>query len=379
MLLFSPTAPIKVTGLVLCAAAALSSTATAQRIGGFDTSRAGASSFPAGAFFSQARASLATNFPGTTLTAFPALTPAALANVQCVVLTSGTDALTAIVPLSTAEQNALRAFILDGGSAILLADNDTFSPLADLSNESLLDPLGLDAAGTLTGPQTAVVGNPGSHPATGGSFGNVSTIAQLFPGSLSGLGGVATPLANNALGTALAAIEACTLSAGAGRVLVYSDTNCFADPAAPGVFASNEVLFLNSVAFCLGNLATETIRAGTPPNPVALMPGLTSGPVLGSVWDPVIEHTTFVPGALIDVLALMQNPLQIYVPPLGTLLCDPSAILVSKTVAPGAPFAVPIPFKCAFLGLAVCTQGASVDGLGALHLTNALDATFGTR
>jgi hypothetical protein len=379
MPLFTRNLPFQLSGVVLFAAASLCSTAAAQRIGGFDTSRAGGSSFPAGAFFSQARSALAANFPGTSLIGFPVLTPAALANVDCVVLSSGTDALTAIVPLSLAEQNALRAFILDGGSAILLADNDTFSPLADLANESLLDPVGLDASGTLSGNQTAAVGNPAGHPATGGPFGNVATISQLFPGSLSGLAGVATPLANNSLGTALAAIEACALGAGAGRVLAFSDTNCFGDPIAPGLFPNNTTLFLNSIAFCLGNLATEKIRAGTPPNPVALMPGLTSGPVLGAIWDPVIEHTTFVPAALADLLVVTLHPLEIFLPPFGTLLCDPSVILFSITGAPGTPFAVPVPANCGLLGLPVCAQGASVDPLGALHLTNAIDATLGTR
>jgi len=39
---------------------------------------------------------------------------------------------------------------------------------------------------------------------------------------------------------------------------------------------------------------------------------------------------------------------------------------------------LPIPNQCAFVGLSVWTQGASLDGPGGIELTNALDLTLGT-
>ena len=38
---------------------------------------------------------------------------------------------------------------------------------------------------------------------------------------------------------------------------------------------------------------SETIRAGAPANPSALLPGQSNGPVLGMSWDPRIDHTSF--------------------------------------------------------------------------------------
>ena len=46
----------------------------------------------------------------------------------------------------------------------------------------------------------------------------------------------------------------------------------------------------------------EIVRPGIPPNPSALRPGVTSGPVVGGTWDPYIDHSVFMPGAIIDVL-----------------------------------------------------------------------------
>jgi hypothetical protein len=124
--------------------------------------------------------------------------------------------------------------------------------------------------------------------------------------------------------------------------------------------------------------ALEVSRLGSPANPDALLPGQTSGPAIGSTWDPMIDHTTFMPGAAIDCLGITVNPLNLFLPPLGTLLCDPTQIVAIATAAAGLPFAVPVPNDCVFVGTSVCTQGASLDALGAILLTNALDITIGT-
>jgi hypothetical protein len=124
--------------------------------------------------------------------------------------------------------------------------------------------------------------------------------------------------------------------------------------------------------------ALETVRLGSPVNPDALKPGVTSGPVLGHVWDPRIDHTSFLPAAVFDVLGITVNPLNVVAPPFGTLLCDPTHVLATLTVGAGGAFAVPVPGDCALIGVAVCSQGASIDALGTIKLTNALDVALGT-
>ena len=123
---------------------------------------------------------------------------------------------------------------------------------------------------------------------------------------------------------------------------------------------------------------TETIRLGTPTNPNVFLPGQTSGPIIGSTWDPVIDHSTFMPTALFDFLAITATATNISLPPLGTLLCDSTLTFTIEGSAAGSPFAVPIPDDCAFVGASVCTQGASLDALGNILFTNALDITIGT-
>jgi len=123
--------------------------------------------------------------------------------------------------------------------------------------------------------------------------------------------------------------------------------------------------------------AAELVRLGTPPNPLAFLPGVTTAPVLGATWDPVIDHTAFLPAAVLDVVGITVTSLNVAVPPLGTLLCDPATTIVTVTSAPGVPFAVPIPLDCMFAGAQLCSQGASIDAAGNLRLANALDITLG--
>lgn len=120
-------------------------------------------------------------------------------------------------------------------------------------------------------------------------------------------------------------------------------------------------------------LAVETVRLGAPPNPLALMPGVTSGPLLGAVWDPVIDHSSFFPGALIDVLGLSTTAINAP-SPFGTLLCNPTVLFAGL---PGAPFLLPIPANCSIAGFVLCAQGAATDGIS-IVATNALDVVVGT-
>ena len=127
-----------------------------------------------------------------------------------------------------------------------------------------------------------------------------------------------------------------------------------------------------------GVAASEVVRLGTPPNPAALLPGVTSGPVLCATWDPAIDHSGFLPGAVLDFLAVTTVPTNLPLPPFGTLLCDVSAPgTLMFDGPPGAPFALALPPNCALGGVALCVQGASFDGVQLL-LTNALDVVLGS-
>ncbi len=120
----------------------------------------------------------------------------------------------------------------------------------------------------------------------------------------------------------------------------------------------------------------ETFRLGNPPNPEALLPGLTSGPVIGATWDPVIDHATFKPSAVVDFLAIGFAPTDIPTP-IGTVLCGLSPALVVTSAAPGVPFALPIPADCVHVGKTLYTQGGSFDFPSGIALANALDITIG--
>ena len=124
--------------------------------------------------------------------------------------------------------------------------------------------------------------------------------------------------------------------------------------------------------------SSEVSRLGSPPNPNAFKPGLTSGPVIGQVWDPVIDHSSFLPTAILDAYFMTLGPLNLPLPPYGTLLCLPPFLLGPLTGAPGVPFFLPIPNDCVLVGLPLCTQAFSLDAGGTALMTNALDLTIGS-
>ena len=123
--------------------------------------------------------------------------------------------------------------------------------------------------------------------------------------------------------------------------------------------------------------SSEIVRLGAPPNPAALLPGQTSGPVLGAAWDPLVDHSTFLPGATVDVLGITATPANVPLPPYGTLLCDLSTPPVLFTGPAGNPFSIAVPTSCSLAGASLCAQAASTDG-ATLGLTNALDLMVGT-
>ncbi|MEM7203849.1 MAG: hypothetical protein AAF628_26535 [Planctomycetota bacterium] len=119
----------------------------------------------------------------------------------------------------------------------------------------------------------------------------------------------------------------------------------------------------------------EVVRPGVPANPLALRPGATSGPVLGGVWDPSIDHSSFFPTAVIDALVISAIRQNTPTPQFGTLLCGLE--IPPVPAPPGANFPLRVPSNCVFVGAPLCVQGVSAD-LKNVRLTNALDVRLGT-
>ncbi|QDU69372.1 hypothetical protein [Engelhardtia mirabilis] len=143
-------------------------------------------------------------------------------------------------------------------------------------------------------------------------------------------------------------------------------------PALTGVVSGPVAITATPVA------ALEVPRLGTPPNPDAFKPGLTSGPVIGQTWDPFVDHTTFMPTAMADFLGIAPPTGFPDLPsPFGTILIDIFSPIFLVGGPAGAPFNIGVPFDCSLVGVEVCSQAASIDPVD-IQATNALDLTIGT-
>jgi hypothetical protein len=123
--------------------------------------------------------------------------------------------------------------------------------------------------------------------------------------------------------------------------------------------------------------AQQVARAGSPANPLALLPGPTP-PALGATWDPRVEHASFLPGAILDVLAVAGASANVPTA-LGTLLIVLTPPPLIATRSAGAPFALYVPADCALAGATLFAQAASIDVAGVIAVANALDLVVGAR
>ena len=136
-----------------------------------------------------------------------------------------------------------------------------------------------------------------------------------------------------------------------------------------------DALVFDGGSACPPVTATTTVRLGTPPNP-NVFGGATQQPIIGTTWDPRIDHTTFMPAAILDFAAFSAFPANISLP-FGTLLCA-LPHFGATLVGASTPFAFPIPNDCGLTGLSLCSAAGSLGGGGAIGLTNALDIVIGT-
>jgi hypothetical protein len=166
------------------------------------------------------------------------------------------------------------------------------------------------------------------------------------------------------------------LSTGAHRTGTAADHVQFLGVVVPGDW-DETALFFQEVLTCPGAVqSAEIVTLGLPANPLALMPGLSGGPVLGHAWDPFLDHSSFLPGAVLDALVLSATPLNV-VTVYGTLLCDPTGWPIF-TSAPDDAFAIPVPAECLLAGQSFRCQGASITAGGVFALCNGLDFVVGT-
>ena len=128
---------------------------------------------------------------------------------------------------------------------------------------------------------------------------------------------------------------------------------------------------------------SEVVRAGTPPNPLGLVAGLTGPPAIGKTWVPATD-VDFVPQSARDFLAIATAPAELPTVA-GTLLLAPDRIIAVLT-EPGAAvwpndvlFAVPVPADCALVGATFHAQAMALENWSFdLILSNALDLVVGT-
>lgn len=186
-----------------------------------------------------------------------------------------------------------------------------------------------------------------------------------------------TPIyqANLGLGDSISGVA--VDQAGSWAVAVAAGSQSFGEIVVNGV---SEFLWVDQYPGDIDSVSfpsEQTLRIGDPPNPPALF-ATAVPPALGEVWEPVIDHTFFAPNHAFDFLAVsVKDPIEVPVPGVGTLLCQPpppSQIFVAPA---GQPFAVPMPPACDFGAFELCVQGGSFAGPGGIQLTNALDLEVG--
>ena len=170
---------------------------------------------------------------------------------------------------------------------------------------------------------------------------------------------------------------------GPAGTVPYSDLNVtFFDGALDDLRIYDRELSGDQVAalfFCESCGAVEgkeVVQASGPGDLLALKPGLTTGPLVGRTWDPVIDHTEFATSALSDFLIWSPQSTALDLGPFGVLLCLNPTVLAGPVPA-GAPFAIDVPPMCSLIGVQLCVQGLST-AVGSAALSNALLVTVGS-
>ncbi|MEM7307321.1 MAG: hypothetical protein AAF682_11655 [Planctomycetota bacterium] len=283
--------------------------------------------------------------------------------------------------------------LLWAGSPVRIADLATQPATGEVYAIGFLSPMGLLFKLDVDTGDVALVGDTGTGFGGGlafaadgtlyltSQFASAPTLVTLDPATGAVLSSIAYGPETHLDGLAVRPSDGALLATrgGSGFGFTAGDQVVEIDPVTgattalggSGVGSPSDLAFLP----CAPVVATETVRLGSPPNPNVFLPGLTVGPVAGAVWDPIVDHSTFLPGALLDVAVLSPTPVNAQLP-IGTLLCAPP-FFGTQTAQPGAAFAVAVPGGCLSVGVPLCVQAGSVTAAGELQLTNALDIVIG--
>jgi hypothetical protein len=208
---------------------------TTITVGGFDASRGGDCSFATGSFLANLRNQLVTaNFPGVTfvLTGAPMLTPAYLATLDILVITSTSSNTSAITPLSQAEQDAVSAFIQGGGRFLLSSDNPGFGGAnTQNANNSILLPVNMTAGATTLSGNYPMQATVAGSPLVSGRSGSWTTVDTNYPGTWLSTGSATVVASINGKPSlpALAQFNVGDLGPASARGVVIADMNALKD------------------------------------------------------------------------------------------------------------------------------------------------------
>lgn len=219
-------------------------------IGGFNATRAGPWSYlDEGSQLTILKTAIDTAFPHASYYLTGVLTDEYLAGIDVLLITSARAGTSAVSPLTTDEQAALRRFVEAGGGALIFVDNNSFAGSGtDQVNESLVDAFGLDVCCAAGWPEQVNVLAPESHAVTNGPFGLIAEFTQFYGGWFDGLGEDATALGTLAVQgeTALAVIDSAALAPTSGAVVFFADTSMIWNDF---ITEANKNLVLNSIAY----------------------------------------------------------------------------------------------------------------------------------
>ena len=126
------------------------------------------------------------------------------------------------------------------------------------------------------------------------------------------------------------------------------------------------------------HVPSQVSRSGALTTNEALVPVSPSGPRMGQAYFLRISHETFVPSAVSDFLFVGLQPVDIPLPPFGSLLVPADSLTLPAT--PNTSIAVPIPIQPILFSLPISFQGASLgvdQGVTTIELTNAIDVQVG--
>lgn len=137
------------------------------------------------------------------------------------------------------------------------------------------------------------------------------------------------------------------------------------------------VFDLMAVGGCTPTVSQAVSRVGIPANPDVLQAPGPAGPVIGSSFQPFVDHRNFLPTAILDVATVCAFQLNVATTS-GTLLVDLGSQVAFQFVNAGQPFDFSVPYDCAFVGISATLQVGSLDATN-LVLTNALDLKIGTQ